>query len=139
MQIKPTSISLDRARKGEVHSSDSKDPAAANAAPQDELRNKDTPQESSEEHNTVKWRSAGCSECQKLECAYERSVARIFEVIHKVKHIGDKIHQLRRMQDLRDRAIEAFYRHKKEHPKAKRHPQSARPSDEGHIQCGRQA
>ena len=64
--------------------------------------------------------SAQCSECKRLERDYQNTVTKIaFVVAKRSMRLSEKIQEVSKWQDARDEALEAFYEHKKCHPRKK--------------------
>jgi len=60
--------------------------------------------------------SLSCPDCDRLEREYQLTIAEICSVVGKrFKTIGEKLCELFRWQDVRDRAVKACYEHKKTH------------------------
>jgi hypothetical protein len=57
-----------------------------------------------------------CRDCERLEREYQRTIAEIHSVVAgRFETLGDKLHELFRCQDVRDKLLKAFYEHKKAH------------------------
>jgi hypothetical protein len=57
-----------------------------------------------------------CPECRRLEREYESSAHQITLLLSKrCDTIALRLRELRKLQDLRDDALEEFYRHKRSH------------------------
>jgi hypothetical protein len=57
-----------------------------------------------------------CPDCERLERAYQLTIAEIYSVVAgRFKNVAEKLSALFRWQDVRDKAAEAFYEHKKTH------------------------
>jgi hypothetical protein len=57
-----------------------------------------------------------CPDCQRLEREYQITIVEINSVVGgKFKAVRDKLRELFRWQDARDKAVTAFYDHKKTH------------------------
>src|SRR5437879_2654330 len=57
-----------------------------------------------------------CPDCQRLEREYQLTIAEIYSVVGgRFKTLREKLRELFRWQDVRDKAVEAFYEHKKTH------------------------
>jgi len=60
-----------------------------------------------------------CTDCKRLEREYQLTIVEIYSVVgRRFKTVGEKLHELFRWQDLRDKAVKVFYQHKKTHTKA---------------------
>lgn len=57
-----------------------------------------------------------CPDCARLERAYRLTVLEIYSVVDgRFNTVREKLRELFRWQDVRDKAVEAFYEHKKTH------------------------
>jgi len=57
-----------------------------------------------------------CPDCERLEREYQRTIVEIYSVVGgRFKTVGEKLRELFRWQDVRDKAVKAFYEHKKTH------------------------
>jgi hypothetical protein len=64
-------------------------------------------------------RSVMCPECEILERVYQLTVAEIYSVVgRRFETAGEKLRELFRCQDVRDKAVKVFYEHKKAHATA---------------------
>jgi len=54
-----------------------------------------------------------CSECARLELAYQTAINDIYAAIRSAGTVGQRLARMFEKQDERDRAISAFYSHKK--------------------------
>jgi len=60
-----------------------------------------------------------CPDCEILEREYQLTIAEINSVVgRRFKTVGEKLYELFRWQDTRDKAVKAFYQHKKSHATA---------------------
>jgi len=65
--------------------------------------------------------SLPCSECERLERVCRDAIKKINSVVaSRFNDISEKLREVREWQDARDRAHEAFYRHKKRHHSRKK-------------------
>jgi len=65
---------------------------------------------------TLAHRTARCSECDNLEREYQHSIDEIYSVVRmRFPSLGEKIQDLHKWQDSRDRALHMFYEHKASH------------------------
>lgn len=65
---------------------------------------------------TVSTASSRCGECDRLELDLQVAVANIaFVVSTKFPDFGEKLRQLHKWQEMKDKANEALYTHKKSH------------------------
>jgi len=61
-------------------------------------------------------RSLLCHDCQRLEREYQLTIVEIYSVVgRRFQTVGEKLRELSRWQDTRDKAVNAFYQHKKTH------------------------
>ncbi len=66
--------------------------------------------------NTTSKISDKCRQCQKLEHQYQRSVDEIFSVLdRRFMTMDEKLCELHELQDMRDKAAQAWSEHKKSH------------------------
>jgi hypothetical protein len=60
-----------------------------------------------------------CRDCERLEREYQLTIAEIYSVVDgRSGTVGEKLRELFRRQDVRDKAVKAFYEHKKAHARA---------------------
>src|SRR6266496_6789132 len=70
----------------------------------------------SQASDTISKVSDKCRQCQKLEHQYQRSVDEIFSVLdRRFMTMEEKLCQLHELQDMRDKAAQAWSEHKKSH------------------------
>ncbi len=51
-----------------------------------------------------------CTDCTRLEREYQLTIVEIYSVVgRRFKTVGEKLHELVRWQDLRDKAVKVFY------------------------------
>jgi len=63
--------------------------------------------------------SLRCHECERLEREYQLAIAEIYSVVDgRFETAGEKLRELFRRQDVRDKAVKAFHEHKKAHATA---------------------
>jgi len=63
--------------------------------------------------------SAMCPECEKSTYEYQHTIAEIYSVVSgRFETVGEKLRELFRRQDVRDKAVKAFYEHKKAHARS---------------------
>ena len=54
-----------------------------------------------------------CRDCERLEREYQLAIAKIYSVVGgRFETLGEKLRELFRCQDVRDKAVKAFYEHK---------------------------
>ena len=57
-----------------------------------------------------------CPECEKLERKYQLTIGEIYSVVGgKFNTVGEKLRELFRWQDMRDKTLKTLYAHKKTH------------------------
>ncbi len=67
-----------------------------------------------------------CSHCNRLEIEYQRTIGEINSVVGgRFNAVGEKLRELRRWQDVRDKAVKTLYEHKKIHPRGASNPRRA--------------
>lgn len=60
-----------------------------------------------------------CPDCKRLEREYQLTIVELYSVVaRRFKTVGEKLRELFRWQDMRDKAVKAFYEHKKAHARA---------------------
>jgi len=60
--------------------------------------------------------SIECPECQRLQLAYAASIQEIYAVVNgSFKTVREKMNRLFETQDIRDKAVQALHRHKRNH------------------------
>jgi hypothetical protein len=60
-----------------------------------------------------------CPDCEILERECQLAIAEIYSVVdRRFKTVDEKLRELFRWQDTRDKAVRAFYEHNKSHPRA---------------------
>jgi hypothetical protein len=60
-----------------------------------------------------------CRDCERLEREYQLTIAGIYSVVGgRFATVGEKLYELFRCQDVRDKAVNAFYEHKRAHARA---------------------
>jgi NMD protein affecting ribosome stability and mRNA decay len=63
-------------------------------------------------------RSNQCPDCERLERGFHNAAKQIRAVVtNRYESTSARVRALRKWQDCRDRALEAFYKHKKIHPR----------------------
>jgi len=68
---------------------------------------------------SVMKRFAMCRDCERLEREYQLTIAEIYSVVgRRFETAGEKLRELFRCQDVRDKAVKAFYEHKKARARA---------------------
>ena len=68
---------------------------------------------------SVMKRSLMRRDCERLEREYQLAVAEIYSVVGgRCETVGEKLRELFRCQDVRHKAVKAFYEHKKVHARA---------------------
>jgi hypothetical protein len=67
-----------------------------------------------------------CSHCKRLEFEYQRTIGEINSVVGgRFNTVGEKLRELCRWQDVRDKAVKTLYEHKKIHSMGASDPRRA--------------
>ena len=91
------------------------------------LRRSVAPKQASDTTSKV---SVRCRQCRKLEHQYERSVDEIFLVLdRRFMTMEGKLCQLHELQDMRDKAAQAWSEHKKSHRSSRHRLSGIGPDD----------